>query len=68
VLVGLAAGLLGSFFLTRFLRNQLFHVSTMDPVSIVAVVLLLSCTAFSACYIPARRAARLDPMSALRHE
>jgi putative ABC transport system permease protein len=65
---GLAAGLVGSFLLARFLRSEVFQVPVTDPASISSVVILLSAAAFLACFLPARRAARLDPMVALRHE
>jgi predicted permease len=65
---GLAAGLLASLLLTRFLQSLLFRVGANDPASILTVALLLSAAALLACYMPARRAAHLDPLSALRHE
>jgi putative ABC transport system permease protein len=68
VFIGLASGLLGSFLLTRFLRNEVFEVPVTDPVSILGVIVVLSATALLACFLPARRAARLDPMVALRHD
>jgi putative ABC transport system permease protein len=68
IFAGIAAGLLGSLFLARFLQKLLFHVQPTDPVSMLAVVALLSATALLACYVPARRAARVDPITALRHE
>ena len=68
VLTGLAAGLVGSFLLARFLRSEIFQVPVTDPVAILGVVILLSSAALLACLLPARRAARLEPMTALRHE
>jgi len=68
VLIGIAVGIVGSLFLTRFLQNQLFHVQATDPISIVAVIVLLTVAALFASYMPARRAARLNPVTALRHE
>ncbi len=53
---------------TRLLRSQLFGVSTVDPAAYLAVALLLSLVALVACYIPARRAAAVDPNVALRQE
>jgi len=68
VIWGLAVGLTGSFVLARFLQSQVFQVPVTDPASISGVVILLSAAALLACFLPARRAARLDPMVALRHE
>jgi putative ABC transport system permease protein len=67
-LVGAAIGLVGAFAVTRLLESQLYGVSTLDPLPFVATVLVLGLTAMFACYIPARRAARVDPIVALRHE
>ena len=67
-LSGLAAGLVGSFVLARFLRSEVFQVPVTDPLSILGVVILMSAAAFLACLLPARRASQLDPMVALRHE
>jgi putative ABC transport system permease protein len=61
-------GLLAAFWVTRLLSNQLFEVSPTDPAVLAAVVLLLFAIALLACYLPARRAARVDPMEALRCE
>ena len=68
VLTGLAAGLAGSFLLARLIRSEVFEVPVTDPVSLLGVIALLGAAAFFACFLPARRAARLDPMSALRHD
>jgi putative ABC transport system permease protein len=68
VLAGLTIGIVSSLFLTRLLRSQLFGVQPADPLSISAVAILFSGAAMLACYVPARRAARLDPTGALRHE
>jgi len=68
VLVGLAIGVAVSIASTRLLRSQLFGVQPADPISYVAVAGLLACVAFVACYIPARRAASVDPLVALRQE
>jgi putative ABC transport system permease protein len=68
--VGIVIGVLASFATARLLRSQveLFRVPTADPVSFLGVVVLLSVVAAAACFIPARRAAKVDPMIALRNE
>jgi predicted permease len=68
ILTGLACGLALSLALTRFLRTILFGVGATDFMTFAAVGLLLSAVALLACYIPARRAMRVDPMVALRYE
>ena len=66
--MGIALGLGAAWALTRFLRAMLYEVSPMDPLTLAAGALLLSLIALLACFIPARRAARIDPMTALRYE
>ncbi|HYL62881.1 MAG TPA: ABC transporter permease [Candidatus Methylomirabilis sp.] len=68
ILVGIAIGLAGSLALTRTMASQLFGVTATDPLTFAAVILLLVAAALLACYIPARRATRVDPMIALRYE
>jgi predicted permease len=67
-LTGLATGIIGSLALTRYLKSVLFGVTTSDLLTYVAVSLLLTGVALFACYIPARRATKVDPMVALRYE
>ena len=65
-LVGVACGLAGALAVTRTLSTLLFGVTTTDPVTFAAVAGTLAVVALLASYLPARRAARVDPMSALR--
>jgi len=67
-LLGVAIGFLAALALTRVMASMLFGVSTTDPITFSGVALLLAFVAAGACYIPARRATRVDPMLALRHE
>jgi predicted permease len=67
-LIGVAIGLIAAFGLTRLMSSMLFGVSTQDPLTFLGVALLLALLAMAACYVPARRATRIDPMVALRYE
>jgi predicted permease len=66
--VGLAIGIAGALVLTRAMQSMLFGVSPTDPITLLAVALLLGLAALLASYIPARRATKMDPIVALRHE
>lgn len=67
-LIGVAVGLIGSFAVSRFLSSQLYGISAVDPLTFINVSLFLIAVSLLACYIPARRAAKVDPLIALRGE
>ena len=66
--LGTVAGLAASFGVTRLLASQLWGISPHDPVTLCSVVAVVAISGLAACYFPARRATRVDPMVALRYE
>jgi len=68
VAVGIGLGVTGSIALTHLIRSLLFEVKPWDPITLIGVSSLLAAIALLACYVPARRATRIDPMLALRCE
>jgi putative ABC transport system permease protein len=67
-LVGVCVGMGGALVLTRFLSSMLYEIKPTDPLTLIAVALILTAVALLASYIPARRATQVDPMVALRYE
>jgi ABC-type antimicrobial peptide transport system permease subunit len=67
-LIGVGAGLAGALAVTRVLQRLLFEVKPFDPLIFLLVSLTLIVVALTACWLPARRAAKVDPMEALRYE
>jgi putative ABC transport system permease protein len=68
VLIGIAGGLLGAFALMNLMSSLLFGVTAKDPMTFIVVSVVLAVIALLACYVPARRATRVDPLEALRYE
>jgi putative ABC transport system permease protein len=61
-------GLVGAYFVVRVMASVLYGITTIDPLAVSAVAIVLLLAAVLACYVPARRATQVDPLVALRHE
>ncbi len=68
VVIGIAAGVPAAWAASRWISSMLFELQPTDPVTLASAVALLACSAYSAAYVPAHRAARVEPLTALRHE
>ena len=66
--VGIGVGLLASLATSRLIANQLWNTSPHDPLTLAGAIAIIAVVAFAACYLPALRAIRVDPMAALRHD
>jgi ABC-type antimicrobial peptide transport system permease subunit len=66
--IGIIIGLAGSLALTRFIKTLLFEVKASDPLTYASIALLIVAVSTLACYLPARRAAEVDPLAALKYE
>jgi len=66
--IGMVAGLVVTALVTKTIKSQLWNVSPYDPVTLALVVAVVTCVGLAACYFPAKRATRVDPMVALRYE
>jgi putative ABC transport system permease protein len=68
LLLGVSVGVLASFATGRLIANQLWNTSPHDPLTLAAAICIIAVVAFAACYLPALRAMRVDPMTALRND